>query len=500
MSSARAWWSRRRAANAAGGDVPSAPSSRVEADPEEPRASRAGAESGRPTRLHSVGGVPATPSGSLPPTSSDLPPDPASLEQARLARAIHAELLVALDLRRADVDRLDDAELRSLVARLVDAILERLPLPPRIDRARLAAQVLDEAVGLGPLEALLADETVSEIMVNGPDDVFVERSGRLHRAPVAFSSEDALYGIVERIVTPLGRRVDEASPLVDARLADGSRVNVVIPPLAIGGPAITIRKFARRRLRIEDLVAQGALDDAIVEFLRVCVTNRRNVVVAGGTGSGKTTLLNVLSNLVPPGERIVTIEDAAELRLAHANLVTLESRPRNLEGQGEVTIRDLVRNALRMRPDRIVVGECRGGETLDMLQAMNTGHDGSLTTAHANSPRDLLSRLEVMALMAGGELPVAAVREQIAAALHVVVQQTRFPCGARRVTAVVEITGLEAGRIQLQEVFVWRRTGVDPAGRTLGHHTGCGYVPTFYDELRSAGVPLDYSAFEERRP
>ena len=499
MIAARSWWSRRRAAD--GPEHPAAPGSASAV------ASASASTSVAATAPSPV--VPPAPRGPTAPATPTAPSaaesaapslDPALAEQAQLARLIHAELLVALDLRRADVDRLDDAELRTLVARLVDAILERLPLPPRIDRARLAAQVLDEAVGLGPLEALLADDAVSEIMVNGAQDVFVERGGRLQRAPVAFSSEDALYGIVERIVAPLGRRVDESSPLVDARLADGSRVNVVIPPLALAGPAITIRKFARRRLRIEDLLAQHALSREMVEFLRVCVAHRRNVVVAGGTGSGKTTLLNVLSNLVPPGERIVTIEDAAELQLGHANLVTLEARPPNLEGQGEVTIRDLVRNALRMRPDRIVVGECRGGETLDMLQAMNTGHDGSLTTAHANSPRDLLSRLEVMALMAGVDLPIAAVREQIASALHVIVQQARLPCGARRVTAVVEITGIEAGRIQTQEVFTWRRTGVDATGRVLGYHTGCGHVPTFYDGLRAAGVPLDLAAFEERRP
>jgi pilus assembly protein CpaF len=269
----------------------------------------------------------------------------------------------------------------------------------------------------------------------------------------------------------------------------------VIPPLALKGPTLTIRKFSRRRLRIADLIEFGSLDARIVEFLRVCVAHRRNIVVSGGTGSGKTTLLNVLSNLIPAGERIVTIEDAAELQLVHENLVTLEARPKNLEERGEITIRDLVRNALRMRPDRIVVGECRGGEALDMLQAMNTGHDGSLTTAHANSPRDLLSRLEVMVLMAGMDLPVHAIRDQIASSLHVIVQQTRFPCGTRKVTQVVEITGAESGVIQTQQVFSFRRTGTAPDGRVVGQFVASGHVPSFYDELRAAGVALDLAPF-----
>jgi len=355
--------------------------------------------------------------------------------------------------------------------------------------------VLDEAIGLGPLEALLADESVTEIMVNGTDNVFVERGGTLHRTATRFTSEQALRSVIDRIVTRVGRRVDEASPLVDARLADGSRVNVVLSPLSLCGAAITIRKFARRRFRLADLVARGTLDPAIVAFLATCVTHRRNIVVSGGTGSGKTTLLNVLSALIPEAERIVTIEDAAELSLEHANLVPLEARLANLEGRGAVTIRDLVRNALRMRPDRIVVGECRGGEALDMLQAMNTGHDGSLTTAHANSPRDLLSRLEVMALMAGVDLPLIAVREQIAGAIDVIVQVARFPCGTRRVTHVTEVTGIDSGVIATQDLFRFLRAGVVVRGVEPGRFEPCGQVPAFYGALLEQGLSLDLSIF-----
>jgi pilus assembly protein CpaF len=426
-----------------------------------------------------------------------LPPidEPPSADFLRAARAVHDELYSALDLRRDEVDRLGDRELRAMVARLVADIVDRAALPAGVDRARLERHVGDEAVGLGPLEPLLADDAVTEIMANGPDDVFVERAGRLERVRVSFSGERAMRSVIERIVTPLGRRIDDASPYMDGRLQDGSRVNVIIPPLAVRGPAITIRKFARRQLSPDDLLSFGSLDAAMLEFLGVCIRHRRNVVVSGGTGTGKTTLLNVLSNLIPADERIVTIEDAAELRLAHPNVVTLEARPKNVEGRGEVTIRDLVRNALRMRPDRIVVGECRGGEALDMLQAMNTGHDGSLTTAHANSPRDLLSRVEVMVLMAGMDLPVVAIREQIASALHVIVQQTRFPCGTRRITRIVEVTGVEGTTIQTQDVFRFVRTGADADGRVVGRFEACGYVPSFYDELRGAGVSLDLRPF-----
>jgi pilus assembly protein CpaF len=424
--------------------------------------------------------------------------DPALAELAQLAEQIHQELFSALDLRRNDVNRINDEELRVLAQRLIGEILARSTFPAHVDRMALARYVLNEAVGLGALESLLADDSITEIMVNGPNDVFVERSGRLTRAPLVFSSAHALHRVIERIVAPIGRRIDESSPLVDARLKDGSRVNIIIPPLALKGPTITIRKFARKRLQVEDLMKFGSLSAEMIEFLRVCVEQKKNIVVSGGTGSGKTTLLNVLSNLIPATERIVTIEDAAELRLHHDNLVTLEARPKNLEGKGQVAIRDLVKNALRMRPDRIVVGECRGGEALDMLQAMNTGHDGSLTTAHANSPRDALSRLEVMVLMAGMDLPVAAIREQIASAVQVIVQQTRFACGTRKITNIAEVTGVERGTIQTQEIFRFERSGFDADGRVLGHFTGCGQIPTFYEDCRRSGVTIDLSVFAKR--
>jgi pilus assembly protein CpaF len=356
--------------------------------------------------------------------------------------------------------------------------------------------VLDEAVGLGPLEALLADESVTEVMVNRHDQIFVERGGRLLPHATQFTSDRAVMGVIERIVAPLGRRIDESSPMVDARLKDGSRVNAIIPPLAIKGPTLTIRKFSTRALTALDLAGYGSISSAMVSFLELCVQHRKNIIVSGGTGSGKTTFLNVLSNFIPDGERIVTIEDAAELRLNHSHLVSLEARPSNVEGRGAVSIRDLVKNSLRMRPDRIVVGECRSGEALDMLQAMNTGHEGSLTTLHANTPRDALARLETLVLMAGMDLPLPAIREQIASAVDIIVQQTRFACGSRKVTSITEVTGIENGRIQLQELFRFESAGYGPDGRVLGRHAGCDACPTFYEELRARGAELDMTLFD----
>ncbi|MBS0417472.1 MAG: Flp pilus assembly complex ATPase component TadA [Proteobacteria bacterium] len=416
-------------------------------------------------------------------------------------RMLHERLLEAFDVRRVDVHRMTDAELRSRTENLISELIERTPdIPASIDRTALMVAVRDEAIGLGLLEPLIADPTVTEIMVNRADEVFVERSGKLERYPLAFTSDRAVTGIIERIVAPIGRRIDESSPMVDARLKDGSRVNAVIPPLALKGPSITIRKFAKRKLQAEDLMKFGSANAQMIEFMKVMVEHRKNVVISGGTGSGKTTLLNILSNFIPRSERIVTIEDAAELQLHHPNLVSLESRPSNIEGKGQVVIRDLVRNSLRMRPDRIVVGECRGGEALDMLQAMNTGHDGSLTTAHANNPRDALSRLETMVLMSGLELPVTAIREQISSALDIVVQQTRFVCGSRKITHISEVTGIESGRIQLQNIFEYVQTGMDAEGKTQGYFTGCGFVPDFYDSLRKIGIPLDLSIFDRCDP
>jgi pilus assembly protein CpaF len=419
-------------------------------------------------------------------------------------KRVHDQLLDTIDLRRRDLTRMSDAELRAETEKLVRDILDGLTdLPPHIDRLALRKEVLDEAVGLGPLEDPLADDSVTEIMVNRADEIFVERKGQLERYPLAFTSDRAILGVIERIVAPLGRRIDESSPLVDARLKDGSRVNAIIPPLALKGPTLTIRKFAKKRLGAEDMVAYGSVDQSMVEFLELCVKERKNLVVSGGTGSGKTTLLNVLSNFIPDGERIVTIEDAAELRLNHSHLVSLESRPTNIEGRGAVTIRDLVRNALRMRPDRIVVGECRGGEALDMLQAMNTGHEGSLTTLHANTPRDALARMETLVLMAGMDLPIGAIREQIASAVDIIVQQTRFACGSRKVTSITEISGIENGKILLQELFRFEQRGYGVSasggvGKVQGGFSGCNAIPSFYDELRERGVDCDLSLFDRR--
>ncbi|HBI68967.1 MAG TPA: secretion protein [Massilia sp.] len=408
-----------------------------------------------------------------------------------------------IDLRRRDVSSMTDAQLRGETSSLIAEIMREIgsELPRELDPGVLSRQVLDEAIGLGPLEELLGDDSISEIMVNRYDQIYVERNGRLQRHPLTFTGDRAVLGVIERIVAPLGRRIDESSPMVDARLKDGSRVNAIIPPLALKGPTLTVRKFAKRKLTSKDLVDFGALSPEMAAFLQICVEARKNIIVSGGTGSGKTTLLNILSNFIPDGERIITVEDAAELQLHHEHLISLESRPANVEGKGQVAIRDLVKNTLRMRPDRIVVGECRGAEALDMLQAMNTGHEGSLTTLHANTPRDGLARLETMVLMAGMDLPLTAIREQITSAVDLVVQQTRFACGSRKVTCITEVTGMESGKIQLQDVFrfVHRGYGRDEHGehRVQGYFTGCGMVPTFYEELRAVGNELDMKLFTQ---
>jgi pilus assembly protein CpaF len=424
-------------------------------------------------------------------------PQPTAMNAARhhWQRRLHGRLLDTLDLRRQDISHMSDQALRQTVTVLVHQLAQEMQAdwPADIPVAQLCQQVIDEAVGLGPLEALLQDDQISEIMVNRHDEVFVERDGRLQRHPVGFSDPRAVMGVIERIVAPIGRRIDESSPMVDARLSDGSRVNAVIPPLALKGPCLTIRKFNRQALSAADLVQRGSLSQSMAQFLDTCVQHRRNLIVSGGTGAGKTTLLNILSNFIPAGERIITIEDAAELQLRHQHLIGLECRPANAEGHGAVTVRDLVRNALRMRPDRIVVGECRGSEALDMLQAMNTGHEGSLTTLHANAVRDALSRLETMVLMAGLALPLQAIREQIASAIDIVVQQVRLPNGRRIVSQIAEITGIESGTIQLQDLFRYQPT---QRQRDEGSFIACGLVPVFYEELQQQGVMLDTSAFK----
>jgi pilus assembly protein CpaF len=402
------------------------------------------------------------------------------------AASLHEELIRRLDLRRTDIRRMTDSQLRQLAEHHLREILDQRGEAPGPQRSMTERAILQEVVGLGALEDLLADDAITEIMINGPDSIFVERAGRLSRVPHRFTGARALGGVIERLLQTTGRHVDESSPMVDARLADGSRVNVIIPPLSLNGITVTIRKFGRQRLGMRQLLEAEALSGEMAVFLKLAVQARRNIVVSGGTGTGKTTLLNCLSELIAPDERIVTIEDSAELRLRHDNLVSLEARPRNIEGRGMVSIRDLVRNALRMRPDRIVVGECRGGEALDMLQAMNTGHDGSLTTAHANSPRDLLSRLEVMTLMAGMELPLSAVREQIASAVNIVVQQARFACGTRRVVSISEVTGTEGSRIQMQDLFRFERTGTTVDGCVRGIFRQCGNQPVFLETMSVA--------------
>lgn len=358
------------------------------------------------------------------------------------------------------------------------------------DRPRLVSDIRDEMLGLGPLEALRKDDTITEIMVNGPKQIFVERMGHLQLSGVQFHDDAHLYNIIERILSPLGRRIDESSPLVDARLDDGSRVNIIIPPLSLVGPVVTIRKFAKKPFSVDNLIGFGTLNERMADFLRACVKARINILVSGGTGSGKTTTLNVLSSFIPETERIVTIEDAAELRLQQSHVITLESRPANIEGEGQITIRDLVRNALRMRPDRIIVGEVRSGEALDMLQAMNTGHDGSLTTAHANSPRDVLSRIETMVMMSGLELPVRAIREQICSAIDLVIQQSRIKDGSRKITHITEVQHMEGNTITMQDIFRYEQTGIDENGKAVGKFVATGMQPSFLDKFAINGIDM----------
>ncbi len=410
---------------------------------------------------------------------------------------IHQDVLRLMDLRRTDVASMDGDALRQKVSSIIDEVIESMKneIPDNVDVQALKNEVLNEAVGLGPLEELLADDDVTEIMVNACDDIYTEYKGKLSKSDVVFSSDLAVMSAIERIVSPLGRRIDESSPMVDARLPDGSRVNAIIPPLALRGPSLTIRKFAKKKLEVSDLLGFGTINEKMAKLLKMVVENHCNIIISGGTGSGKTTLLNIMSNFIPSTERIITVEDAAELKLGQPHIVSLESRPPNLEGKGAITIRELVKNCLRMRPDRIVVGECRGSEALDMLTAMNTGHDGSLTTVHANTPRDVVSRLEVMVMMAGMDLPARAIREQIASAVNIVVQQSRLADGSRKVTHISEITGMESGVVQLNDIFVYRQQGFDGEGKVLGQFEATGQVPQFYEQLRNRGIDVDMSIF-----
>jgi len=435
-----------------------------------------------------------------PPDPEPPPPDPLADIRRQVKEQIQRELVTRLDLKRLTVAGVDRTGLERQATEKIHEIVEQVrvsgKLPQGIDAARLEREVFNEALRLGPLEELLADDTVTEIMVNGPHRVYVERGGKLQLTDLQFLDDASVMAIIERIVSPIGRRIDESQPYVDARLADGSRVNAIIPPLSLTGPTVTIRKFAKKTLTVEDFIRFGTWSRNAAEFMKACVIMRKNVIVAGGTGSGKTTLLNLLSGFIPHDERIVTVEDAAELRLVQPHVVRLEARPPNIEGRGAVTIRDLVKNCLRMRPDRIIVGECRGGEALDMLQAMNTGHDGSLTTVHANSPRDVISRLETMVLMSGMELPSRAIREQIASAVDIIIHESRLSDGSRKVVAISEVTGLEGQNVVMQDIFAFRQTGVDERGVVTGVFRPTGAVPTFYEHLKSRGLRLDPAMFD----
>lgn len=388
------------------------------------------------------------------------------------------------------------AEVEQVIGNYVDKVLEDNPFAvPVSERGRIVSDLRDEMLGLGPIESLLKDPSITEIMVNGPKKVFIERMGKLQLSGVQFHDDAHVMNIIERILSPIGRHIDESTPLVDARLKDGSRVNIIIPPLALCGPCITIRKFAQKALSVENLISFGTLDRKMADFIRACIQARINILVSGGTGSGKTTTLNVLSSFIPENERIVTIEDAAELKLQQTHVVTLESRPANIEGSGQITIRDLVKNALRMRPDRIIVGEVRSGEALDMLQAMNTGHDGSLTTAHANTPRDALSRLETMVLMAGFEMPVRAIREQISSAIELILQQSRLKDGSRKITYITEVQHMEGDVITTQDLFRFEQTGMDADGKLTGHFVSTGMQPSFMEKFQTNGVELPEDFF-----
>jgi pilus assembly protein CpaF len=415
--------------------------------------------------------------------------------KTRVQNKLLAELDPSMDITRTE-------EVKRTIQELFEQILsEENIVLSRPERARLFEQIAAEILGLGPLQPLLEDDTITEVMVNGAKNIYIERKGKLHRVPVTFENNEHVLRIIDRIVAPLGRRIDESSPYVDARLQDGSRVNAVIPPISLVGPVLTIRKFSKNPITVEQLAQFGSITMEALQFLKACVEARLNIIISGGTGSGKTTLLNVMSGFIPDDERIITIENAAELQLRQEHVVTLESRPPNIEGRGEITIRDLVINSLRMRPERIIVGECRGGETLDMLQAMNTGHDGSMTTAHANSPRDTLSRIETMCLMAGMDLPVRAIREQVASAIDIIVQQERMRDGTRKVVTVTEVSGMEGDVITMTDIFSFEQTGME-AGKIIGRLRPTGLRPKFMDKIEAAGINLPPSIFgvgERRR-
>src|SRR4051812_22328359 len=460
-------------------------------------------ESARPGSAGAPGSAPVMPSGE-PPTAGGPPTVPTTSRLTSQAPVRESFRDVKFRIQNRVIQDLDpkldlsnQVEVRRQIEEIFGKVIDEEGLAlTRAERVRMLEQITDEIIGLGPLEPLLRDESITEVMVNGPRQVYIERSGKLEMTNVVFQNDDHVMRIIDRIIAPIGRRVDESSPMVDARLTDGSRVNAIIPPLSLVGPVITIRKFAASPFTTDDLIRFGTSTPDMFEFLRACVEARLNIFVSGGTGSGKTTTLNVLSGFIPDDERIVTIEDAAELQLRQRHVVRLESRPPNIEGAGEVSIRDLVRNALRMRPDRIVVGEVRDGAALDMLQAMNTGHDGSITTVHANSARDSLARLETMVLMAGVDLPVRAIREQVAGAVDLIVQQSRLKDGTRRIVAISEVVGMESDVITLQDIFTFNYgAGRDENGRFLGGLMPTGIRPKFTSDLADVGVELPVTLF-----
>ncbi|HKX27749.1 MAG TPA: CpaF family protein [Blastocatellia bacterium] len=435
------------------------------------------------------------PAGKTPARNEEAPSSQQIFQDLKVK--LHHAVINRLDLSR--LNQLNSEQIRIEVGRLAKEMItnEETPLPA-VERDRLIEEVQHELFGLGPLEPLLADQTISDILVNSHKDVYIERRGKLTRTNVTFKDADHLMRVIERIVSAVGRRIDESSPMVDARLEDGSRVNAIIPPLALRGPSLSIRRFGSHPLRMKELVEKGAITREIAELLAMCVKARLNVLISGGTGSGKTTLLNALSAFIPEDERIITIEDSAELQLQQPHVVALETRPPNIEGRGEVTQRDLVRNALRMRPDRIVIGEVRAGEAIDMLQAMNTGHDGSLATVHANTPRDALVRLETMIQMTGMKLSDRAMRQQISSAIDLVVQAARLSDGTRRITSISEITGMEGEVITMQDIFKYERRGTDRDGAVIGRHKATGICPAFAERLKVYGMNVPRSMFEEK--
>ncbi len=464
------------------------------------RFSRSGANNAQQTPNASPFDDPHPPIEPVRPAAARSPVSPSAHDDHRderdLIEAVQSQLI-------NETDTSGRREPEYYARRIADLVTEHLDKSGRVvpdrERNRLIRLAQSELLGLGPLEPLLADDTISEIMVNGPYQIWVERNGKLQETDAHFIDEDHVRRIIDRIISPLGRRCDETTPMVDARLPDGSRVNAIIPPLALNGSTITIRKFSRIPLTAADLIARGTASPELIELLRACVLGRLNCIVAGGTGTGKTTMLNVLSSFIPDDERIITIENAAELQLQQRHVVTLESRPANIEGRGEVTLRDLVINALRMRPDRIVVGECRAGEALDMLQAMNTGHDGSMTTLHANSPRDALRRMETMVMMAGMDLPLRAIREQIASAIHVIIQLERLQDGSRKIVKVCEVTGMENDVVSLSDLFVFQQQGVRD-GKVIGRIVPTGIRPRFLETLQQMNITLSPQVFGNAIP